>query len=150
MFHSLGWVLPSPTLTDWTVSREVPCTSLARGSCSRACGFAGLWLCWCTCTSSTTPLDLHSSKPWFRHQPLPSRTTGQPVAPEPSTYPSSSFQVAAHPTTPDGPSRSRLWWNGPPSLWICSLPTRKACRPLRRKVFHHLTRQNWEWSTDSL
>ena len=125
-------MLPSPTSADWTVSREVPCTSLALGSCSRACGFAGSWLHWRTYTSSTTPLDLHISKPCFCHQPHLSRTIGLPVVTEPGMNPSSSSQVA---TRPDRPSRSRLWWNGTPSFWICfrPAPMRKACRPSRRK-----------------
>ena len=71
MLHLLGLVLPSPTSADWSVSREVPCTSLALGSCYRACRFAGPWLRLPTCTSPTTPLDLHSSRPWLCHQPHP-------------------------------------------------------------------------------
>ena len=41
-------------------------------------------------------------------------------------------------------------WNTLPVDLLRTVPHAKGLQTFKEKVFHHLTRQNWEWSTDSL
>ena len=131
-------MLPSPTSAHWTASREVPCTSLALGSWSRTCKFAGLWLHWQTCTSyihitgppqlqatvppPATPIGngrpTHSNRAQHTSQ-LPGRSTSDYV-----TW-SLSFSVLAE-------------WNTLPADLLPVHPQAKALQTFNKTVFHHL------------
>ena len=144
MLQSLGWMLPSPT---WAVSRELPRTSLALGSCSRACRLAGPWLRWRTCMHkfhpTTGPPQLQTMVP----PPVthPSRMIGLPVAPKPAHIPAPASR--SHHTRLRQMVLPVLACGGMEHPLCASAPCPTPCEmlaDLQTHIFHHLTRQNWE------